>query len=141
MKYCNVCGYENYDDAKFCQKCGNNIAEAQIQGEAVVTEEIITKNSNKIGMVLGIIALGLLLPSFSVYTIGDIIFNERISILFFESVVCCIIFSSMIVISSIGLGKSIRDKNLVGKILNPIALGIGAIAFTSVFNQLLECFA
>ena len=54
MKNCNVCGYENYDDAKFCQKCGNNIAEAQIQGEAVVTEAIVTK-SNKIGMILGII--------------------------------------------------------------------------------------
>ena len=75
MKYCNVCGFENYDDAKFCQKCGNNIVEAKIQGEAVVTEAIIER-SNKAGMILGIIALGLLLPSFSVYTFGKILFTS-----------------------------------------------------------------
>ena len=140
MKYCNVCGFENYDDAKFCQKCGNNIAEAQIQGEAVVTEAIVTK-SNKIGMIFGIVALGLILPCLSVSSIGRMLFDSTFNSSVFSSVVCSVIFSAMTIISSIGLGKSIRDKNSVGKILNPIALGIGSLFFTIYFNQLLELFS
>ena len=140
MKYCNVCGFENYDDAKFCQKCGNNIAEAQIQGEAVVTEAIVTK-SNKIGMIFGIVALGLILPCLSVSSIGRMLFDSTFNSSVFSSVACSVIFSAMTIISSIGLGKSIRDKNSVGKILNPIALGIGSLFFTIYFNQLLELFS
>ncbi len=140
MKYCNVCGYENFDDAKFCQKCGNNIVEVQIQGEAETTK-VIVERVNKAGMILGIIALGLILPCFSVSSIGNIIFNSKYNAAIFSSLVCSLIFSAMTIISSIGLGKSIRDKNQVGRILNPIALGIGSLFFTIYFNQLLEMFA
>ena len=125
MKICKNCGIENLDSANFCVECGTNLNEE-------VTA--IEKKSN-VGMILGIIACSLFivlieLNTFTWELVREIVLHESIGHL------CSFLYAiPIIVVSAIGLSKSIKSKSLPGLIMNPIALGISVLIASGTFND------
>jgi hypothetical protein len=44
--YCQQCGAENPEDAKFCRKCGCQIATAQVEKQKTATVEVAIKDGS-----------------------------------------------------------------------------------------------
>ena len=136
MKECKKCHFMNDDDAKFCSKCGETlIHETNVEKVNQVSRRTITS-----GAIIGFVAAGLIFFQMIVPSYIEAFNLEQFNTELFQEIASILLFVAMLILSIIGLIKSIKKQDLIGKIVNPIALGMSIIFINIPLIGLIDLF-